>query len=115
MATDLLTPEILTVEQFALRMQVSRTTVFGWLKNKVLEEGVHYFRVGRILRLCWREGLFLNSQQKQLSEDKGPSTPLLLNRSEIDSQRGEAPVNSPLLTLPLTLRRGSAPGVNLDY
>jgi len=111
MAIDLLTPEILTVEQFALRMQVSRTTVFGWPKNKVLEEGVHYFRVGRILRLCWREGLFLNSQPRPLSEDESPPPPTLPKRSEQDSQRGEAPVNSP----PLTFSRGSGPGVNLDY
>jgi hypothetical protein len=103
--------ELLTVEQFAERMQVSRTTVFGWLKNGVLQESVHYFRVGRILRICWREGLFLNSQQRPLSEDKGPSSSLLPYRSEKDSQRGEAPVNSPLLTS----GRGSAPGVNLDY
>ena len=30
--------ELLTVEQFAERLQVSRTTVFGWLKNGVLRE-----------------------------------------------------------------------------
>lgn len=106
MATDLL-----TVEQFAERMQVSRTTVFGWLKGEVLQEGVHYFRIGRILRLCWREGLFLNSQPRPVSEDDGSATARPMNRSGQDSQRGEAPVNSP----PLTFSRGSGPGVNLDY
>jgi hypothetical protein len=103
--------ELLTVEQFAERMQVSRTTVFGWLKNGVLLEGAHYFRVGRILRLCWREGLFLNSQRGPVSEDEGLWPPTLPPRSEQDSQRGAAPVNSP----PLTFSRGSGPGVNLDY
>jgi len=103
--------ELLTVEQFAERMQVSRTTVFGWLKNGVLQESVHYFRVGRILRICWREGLFLNSQQRPVSEDEDTPTPMMPKRSEQDSQRGKAPVNSPLLTF----GRGNAPGVNLDY
>jgi len=103
--------QLLTVEQFAIRMQVSRTTVFGWLKTGVLLEGVHYFRVGRILRLCWREGLFLNSQLRPVSEDEGPPPPTLPNRSEKDSQRGKAPVNSP----PLTFSRGCGQGVNLDY
>jgi len=45
--------ELLTVEQFAKRFQVSRTTVFGWLKNGNLREGIHYFRLGRILRFHW--------------------------------------------------------------
>jgi hypothetical protein len=103
--------ELLTVEQFADRMQVSRTTVFGWLKNGVLQENVHYFRVGRILRLCWREGLFFNSQPRPVSEDESPPPLTLPVRSEQDSQRGAAPVNSP----PLTFSRGSGPGVNLDY
>ena len=104
-------PEILTVEQFAEKMQVSRTTVFGWLKSGVLQEGVHYFRIGRILRLRWQKGLFFNSQQRPVSEDRGQSSQLLPNRSELDSQRGAAPVPGPLLTL----SRGNAPGINLDY
>lgn len=103
--------EILTIEQFAERMQVSRTTVFGWLKQGVLQEGVHYFRIGRILRLCWREGGFLNSQQKPAAQDEGPAAPAPAARSELDSQRGAAPVNSP----PLTFSRSGGPGVNLDY
>ncbi len=45
--------EILTVEQFAQRLQVSRTTVFGWLKSGVLREGQHYLRLGRVLRFYW--------------------------------------------------------------
>ena len=104
-------PEILTVEQFAERMQVSRTTVFGWIKNGSLVEGVHYLRLGRILRFCWQEGLFFNSQQKPVSEDEGLSTPLPVLRSELDFQRGAATVNSK----PLPLKRDAAPVINLDY
>jgi hypothetical protein len=111
-ANDLPSPaKILTVEQFAERMQVSRTTVFGWLKSGVLVKGVHYFRLGRILRFCWQEGLFFNSQQKPVAEDEGRSKPIPPNRSELDSQRGEATVNSK----PLTLRRAGVPTVNIDY
>lgn len=104
-------PEILTVEQFAERMQVSRTTVFGWLKNGTLTDGVHYFRIGRILRFCWQEGLFFNSQQRPVSEDEGQSVPLPPIRSKLDFQRGNAPVNSPLLPSD----RGKGPVMNLDY
>lgn len=45
--------ELLTVEQFAQRLQVSRTTVFNWLKDGKLREGVHYFRIDRTLRFRW--------------------------------------------------------------
>jgi excisionase family DNA binding protein len=45
--------ELLTVEQFAQRLQVSRTTVFSWLKNGDIREGVHYLRIGRVLRFHW--------------------------------------------------------------
>ncbi len=105
-------PEVLTIEQFAQRMQVSRTTVFAWIKAGFLKEGVHYLRLGRILRLCWREDVFsLNSQQTATGEDEGRSTPQLPNRGTLDSQRGAASVNSP----PLTLKREPGPAVNLDY
>ena len=103
--------EILTVEQFAERMQVSRTTVFGWIKNGSLREGVHYFRLGRILRFCWQEGLFFNSQRKPLSKDEGRSTLLPPIRSELDFQRGKATVNSK----PLPFQRDAGPVINLDY
>jgi hypothetical protein len=103
--------EVLTVEQFAEKMMVSRTTVFGWLKSGVLMEGVHYCRLGRILRFCWREGLFFQGQQKQITEDEGPVVPPPVPRSEHDSQRGAASVPGP----PLTLGRGKAPTMNLDY
>jgi hypothetical protein len=103
--------EVMTVEQFAKRMMVSRTTVFGWLKSGVLEEGVHFCRLGRILRFCWREGLFFQGQQKLPTEDEGRAAPQPGLRSEHDSQRGAASVPGP----PLTLGRGKAPAMNLDY
>lgn len=65
------TQELLTVEQFAQRMQVSRTTIFYWLKNGELTEGVHYFRLGRIIRFRWNESLFFNSKPlKKMATDK---------------------------------------------
>ncbi|MBU5639097.1 helix-turn-helix domain-containing protein [Geomonas sp. Red69] len=104
-------PEVLTVEQFAEKMMVSRTTVFGWLKSGVLKEGIHYIRLGRILRFCWREGLFFQGQQKPHPEDEGHAAPPPVPRSEHDSQRGAASVPGP----GLTFGRGAAPAMNLDY
>jgi excisionase family DNA binding protein len=45
--------DLLTVEQFAKRLQVSRTTIFAWLKSGCLREGTHYFRLGRVIRFHW--------------------------------------------------------------
>lgn len=56
--------ELLTVEEFAARMRVSRTTVFEWLKTGVMEEGTHFFRIGRIIRFVWDATLFLKRARK---------------------------------------------------
>jgi hypothetical protein len=122
-------PDLLTVEQFAERLQVSRTTVFGWLKTGALAERVHYFRLGRVLRFRWHDDLFFNSQPKANGAAALPCPSLPVNPAALDSQRGEAPVNSPPL-LPETAadaddlsppalkrqpRPRNQPGINLDY
>ena len=46
--------EMLTIEQFAERVQVSRSTVFSWMKQGLLVEGRHYFKIGAgTLRFPW--------------------------------------------------------------
>lgn len=47
------TPELLTVDQFAQRLQVSRATVFAWIQKNVLSPGKHYLKIGRVLRFLW--------------------------------------------------------------
>ena len=63
--------EFLTVEQFAKRLQVSRTTVFGWLKKGDLREDVHYLRIGRILRFRWPFSIIGQSSPQTAVELKG--------------------------------------------
>ena len=104
-------PLLLTVEQFAERLQVSRTTVFGWLKTGAIQEGVHYFRLGRILRFRWQEDLFFNNRPRSNRSDAVASPSPLVDDTALDFQRGEATVNNP----PLPLARSAAPFINLDY
>ena len=86
--------DLLTVEQFAEKMQVSRTTVFEWLKNGALQEGKHYFKIGRIIRFVWDATLFLRGRgEKREPRKKTPPRPK-------DKRRNHAP---------------SQPAVNLDY
>jgi excisionase family DNA binding protein len=89
--------ELLTVEQFAERLQVSRTTVFEWLKTGNLEQGKHYFKIGRVLRFVWDVTLLLLDKRKKHSPRR---------------------MVAPLPSRPKDHRRQCAtsqPQVNLDY
>jgi predicted DNA-binding transcriptional regulator AlpA len=85
--------DLLTVEEFADKLKVSRSTVFGWLKSGLLQEGKHYFRIGRIIRFVWDAGLFLGRKRP-----KGEG-----------SKRQVRPTGA------LTHSTPSQPGINLDY
>lgn len=85
---------LLTVEEFADKLKVSRSTVFGWLKSDKLQEGKHYFRIGRIIRFVWDAGLFLGSKrQKKATRDFKSLRPAGTTTHSTPSQ----------------------PGINLDY
>ena len=88
--------ELLTVDQFAQRFHVSRTTVFSWLKNGELREGVHYFHLGRTLRFYWP--FFLTAQ---------PSP-----QTAGDVERKPLPASPPSREKSL---RSNKPAINLDY
>lgn len=45
--------ELLTVEEFAERMKISRTTVFDWIRKGTLKIGQHYIKIGRVVRFEW--------------------------------------------------------------
>ncbi len=51
--TNVSVPELLTVEEFALRFRVGRSTVFFWIANKKMLQGIHYFKVGKTIRIPW--------------------------------------------------------------
>jgi predicted DNA-binding transcriptional regulator AlpA len=45
--------DVLTVEQFADKLQVSRATVFAWIQKNILKQGQHFFKIGRVVRFVW--------------------------------------------------------------
>lgn len=45
--------ELLTVEEFAERMKISRTTVFDWIRKGTLKSGRHFLKIGRVIRFEW--------------------------------------------------------------
>ena len=76
--------EILTVEEFAQKMKVGRTTVFQWIKEDVLIQGKHFFKVGRIIRFQWPDVLELLQGEKQ-AEKQEISPPKIRKKSHQDS------------------------------
>jgi len=52
--------QLLTVEQFAERLQVSRATVFVWIQKQILVQGRHFLKFGRVLRFTWSADLVVN-------------------------------------------------------
>jgi hypothetical protein len=51
--------EFLDIQTFASRMKISRSTVYGWMQQGVLVEGLDYMHRGRILRFAWSQKLIL--------------------------------------------------------
>ena len=46
-------PELLTVEEFAKRLRVGRSTVFLWIASKKMIQGIHYFKIVKTVRIPW--------------------------------------------------------------
>lgn len=51
--------EVLTIEEYAKRLQVGRSTILNWKSRKTLIPGRHYFQVGKVLRFIWDLDLIL--------------------------------------------------------
>jgi len=61
--------EIISLEEFAKRMGVARTTVFEWIKRGKLLPGRHFMKIGRVIRFEWGPDLL-----KKLYEDSDAAT-----------------------------------------
>jgi excisionase family DNA binding protein len=72
MATILSNIDLLTVEEFAKRFRVGRSTVFDWIASGKMVAGVHYFKIGKTIRIPWTLE-FLASLSKD-SENKEKKT-----------------------------------------
>ena len=45
--------ELLTIDEYARRFRVCRTTIFEWKKQGKLQDGRHFIKIGRVLRFFW--------------------------------------------------------------
>ncbi len=62
--------ELLTIEEFAERMKISRTTVFGWIRKGTLKSGRHYFKMGRVIRFEWGPELIHKLHEDSVKEQE---------------------------------------------
>ena len=60
--------EMISVEEFAARMGVSRSTVFAWLAKGHLPEGKVYVRIGKTIRFIWSIEAIAAMSEKNASE-----------------------------------------------
>ena len=86
--------EFLTVQEFAARLKVGRTTVFTWIKEGRMVEGRDFFRFGRTLRFLWSPNLLARLH------DNGAA------------KKDKEPRSQPMLT---GKRSGKKTALNLDY
>ena len=61
--------EFLTIEQFAERMQISRSTAYNWVATGRLKAGAHVIRLGNVVRIIWCDELLNHLLMLSASED----------------------------------------------
>ena len=65
--------ELLTVEEFAQRFRVGRSTVFLWIANKKMIQGVHFFKIANTLRIPWSMELLASLSTYSEQHEKTPA------------------------------------------
>jgi len=64
---------ILTLDEFAARMHLSRATVFVWMNKGILAKGKHYLKQGRVLRFLWSDEIVKDIAGGTSSDAPAPS------------------------------------------
>jgi len=79
------TSELLTVDEFAKQLKVSRTTVFSWLKTGEIQEGVHFIRIGRVLRFRLQLELLFVKKPHSRTKQKQNRRPISPTRKHLSA------------------------------
>ena len=64
---------MLSIEQFAEKMAVGRTTVHDWIKSGCLLPGRHYIKLGGTARFPWGPELFQRLLEDSMEPEKHPN------------------------------------------
>jgi excisionase family DNA binding protein len=93
--------DMLSIEEFAAKMSVGRTTVHEWLKSGRLRPGRHFIKIGGTIRFIWGAELL-----QRLLEDSIEEVP------KQEAHTTDIRVN-PLPQLPASRKRETQ--INLGY
>lgn len=66
--------EMLSIEAFANRMGVNRTTIYDWLKSGHLRAGRHFIRLGGTVRFPWGPELCNRLMEDSVEPQPKPET-----------------------------------------
>ena len=72
-----MTTEYLTIEQFADRLQLSRSTAYSWIAQGRLEAGRHVLHIGGVIRILWGDELMAHLLELSKTEAQTPPRPRL--------------------------------------
>lgn len=64
---------LLTIEEFAQRMRIKRSTAYTWLAAGRLETGRHVLRIGGVVRIVWCDDLLDHLLKQSVAESARPA------------------------------------------
>ena len=64
---------LLSIEEFAKLMRISRSTAYNWLAAERLETGRHVLRIGSVVRIIWSNELFEHLLKQSANEVHRPT------------------------------------------
>jgi len=65
--------QLLTIEEFAMRMRISRSTACSWLSSGRLVSGTHVLRIGAVVRIVWSDELFKHLLEQSTVNEPRPA------------------------------------------
>lgn len=63
---------LITIEEFASLMKISRSTAYSWLASGRLETGRHVLHIGSVVRILWGDELLQHLMQQSKTPEPRP-------------------------------------------
>ncbi len=80
--------EVLTVDEFAERMKVCRTTIFQWMKDSILIQGEHFFKHKRVLLFLWCKEIIISFIKRCSPEEDNTETAIIHKSNKVQNIKG---------------------------
>lgn len=64
---------LLTIEEFAEKLGIGRSTVYAWMSEGKLVVGRHVVRIGKVVRIVWCDALLEDLLELSARQDERPA------------------------------------------